>query len=353
MQANSPLVAVFALMTAGAAYAADQQGDSSATAPSTTLTTATRAEVVPPPAEPAPPGPLEDTPPGRRILNGHVFMPSATVPGALTTTSFATYLITAYGKTTGSAQIGDKLYSGSFDYAGVGAILGYEYAFLDHFSARFSITELVYTGINGSSALVIGTSVSTGASLGFTASLPIGDSFKLGLLLDGTIGPGLALTIGNGISSIINRCQQSGCAVGEGDIFGKKNSFSVQPALAINWAPWRPFGITANFSYAFISQDLSSGTFSGQALGLGVALDFDFKAISDVPIGLQAVFAWTTPTSGTNLQHVTDLGGGIFYTGRPHLALGLQIVTRRFRVEPNVDVSWSTWLATIGLRYYW
>jgi hypothetical protein len=63
---------------------------------------------------------LEDTPPAGRVLNGHVFIPSAIVPGALTTTSFLTYLEIAYGKTTGSQQIGDQLYSGSFDYAGVG-----------------------------------------------------------------------------------------------------------------------------------------------------------------------------------------------------------------------------------------
>ena len=200
---------------------------------------------------------------------------------------------------------------------------------------------------------MIGTALSTGGSLGFTASLPLGDTLKLGILVDGSVGPGLALTIGNGISSIIKSCQQGNCVVGEGNVFEKHNSFTVQPALAMNWAPWRPFGITANVSYAFVTQDLNEGSFSGQVFGLGVALDFDFKAISSVPIGLQAVFAWSAPISGTNLQHVTDVGGGIFYTGRPHLALGLQLVQRRFKVQPTVDVSFSTWLATIGLRYYW
>src|SRR5512139_1683632 len=43
----------------------------------------------------------------RRILNGHVFMPSAEVPGALTTTSFGTFLILGLGKTSGSFQVAD------------------------------------------------------------------------------------------------------------------------------------------------------------------------------------------------------------------------------------------------------
>ena len=55
-----------------------------------------------------------------------------------------------------------------------------------------------------------------------------------------------------------------------------QNSFSLTPALAMNWAPWRPFGVTANVSYAFVSQDLNSGASAARAFGLGVALDFDF-----------------------------------------------------------------------------
>lgn len=353
MPLHASLVAVLALVTVASTAAADEQDTTSTTAPAAAPTT-----VAPAPAAPAPDGeplvPRETDAPPRRVLNGHIFMPSASVPGALTTTSFATYLVTVLGSTSASTQIGDKLYSGSFEYAGVGAVLGFEYAFLDYFSARLQITELVYSGINGDSALVIGTSVQTAGKIGFTASLPIGDSLKLALLVDGGIGPGLALTIGSGINSIINGCQQGNCHAGTGEVFQTHNSFSLQPAIAMNWAPWRPFGITANVSYSFVKQDLNSGNISGQAFGLGVALDFDFYAISNVPIGLQAVFSWTAPTTNSGgLQHLSDLGGGIFYTGRPHLALGLQMVARRFAVTPDVDVSWSTFLATIGLRYYW
>ena len=307
----------------------------------------------PAPATEGTPAPtVENTAPPGRVLNGHVFLPSVSVAGALTTTSFGTFLETAYGSTTGSVQVGDTLYSGSFNYAGVGAILGFEYAFLDHFSARLTINELVYSGINGSSAIVVGTSVATAATLGFTASLPLGETLKVGLLLDGGIGPGLALTIGNGLRTLAANCRQGNCSVNEGSLFGLNNVFQIQPALALNWAPFRSFGVTANVSYAFVIQHRNNGDFNGQAFGLGVALDFDFKAISDVPIGLQAVYTWTAPTSGGGLQHVSDLGGGIFYTGRPHLALGLQIVARRFKVQPEVNVGWSAVLATIGLRYY-
>jgi hypothetical protein len=44
---------------------------------------------------------------------------------------------------------------------------------------------------------------------------------------------------------------------------------------------------------------------------------------------------------------------GIFYTARKDLSAGFQLVSRRFAVTPQVNVSWSTFIATAGLRYFW
>ena len=57
--------------------------------------------------------------------------------------------------------------------------------------------------------------------------------------------------------------------------------------------------------------------------------------------------------AGSDAFSFTDLGGGVLYTGIDNLSLGVQFVNRRFRVVPEVDVSWSTFLASLGLRYYW
>jgi hypothetical protein len=290
---------------------------------------------------------------GRRVLNGHVFMPSATVQGALTTTSFGTFLILGLGTASGSFQVGERDYAGSFDYAGAGASLGYEHAFRRYFSARFALAEIIYSGIDGPSAIVVGTSLQVSGSVGLTASLPIGDSLRVGVLFDAASSPGLALTIANGLQAIIDDCQAGNCNPSEGSIFGTNRATTLQPALAANWAPWRPLGFTANAAYVHVSQDQGDETFTGEAVSVAGAADLDLVDVSKVPIGLQLAFSWTAPIGGTGLQHVTDLGGGIFYTGSQHLALGLQVVSRRFAVQPTVEVSWSTFLSTIGLRYYW
>jgi len=296
----------------------------------------------------------EVRPPFGRILNGHVFMPSATVPGALVTTSFASYLVAGLGSTTGSFQIGSRTFSGTYDFAGAGSVLGYEHAFGPYFSARFSLNEIIYSGIDGKSALAVGTQVQFGGLLGATASLPVGDSLRLALLFDIGSTPSLGLTLGTGIQSIVNSCQQpTGCNIDTSQLFGSTQVQTTQPAVAATWAPIRALGVTGNLAYAHLSQKRHETTFSSDVMSLGIASDFDFGAISSVPIGLMLQFNWTAPISGQGVQHVTDLGGGIFYTGRQHLAVGVQLVARRFAVEQSLNVSWKTYITTIGLGYYW
>jgi hypothetical protein len=321
------------------------------------LSSAARAEdaaATPAPGEP--PGMQVVPHPQGRILNGHVFMPSAGVPNALVTTSFASYLVLGLGQTSTTFQVGDRTFSGNFDYAGVGSIFGYEHAFGRHFSARFGISETIFSGIDGKSVFAVGTQLQVGATIGVTASLPVGDSLRLALLFDVGSVPGLALTIGSGLQTIVDTCQgQASCDVDTGTIFGKRSATTVQPALAANWAPLRALGVTANAAYVHLSQKRNEGTVTGDGFILAVASDFDFRGVSSVPIGLMLQLTWTAPTgsSGGSLQHVTDFGGGIFYTGRENLALGLQLVNRRFAVQPGLDVTWKTVISTIGLRYYW
>jgi hypothetical protein len=304
------------------------------------------------PAPAAEPG-SDPGPSSGRTLNGHAFMPAADVPGPFVATSFGTGLIMGVGTTDATWQVGDQTLTGKLDYAGIGAVLGYEYAFGDRLSARVSITELIFSGINGKSAVVIGSKIQGGGSVGLTYSMPLGDSARVGVLFDAGYQPNFGLTIGAALKSAIDSCSQpDGCSVDPGSAFQQQNTLTLQPALAASWAPTKALGLTTNAAYLYASQTVNGTEFTGHAVVLGAAADYDFGAVSSVPIGLQAQFSWTAP-SGEGLQQVTDLGGGIFYTGRKDLALGLQLIDRRFAVVPDVDVSWSTFLATVGMRYYW
>jgi hypothetical protein len=332
-------------------------GPTQAQQPSTTTAQAPppTAETPPPTAPPTPLPPEGDPPPHGRVLNGHTFMPALDVPGALLTTSFTSALLVGLGQTSASVQISDKTLSGNFEYAAIGAVIGYEYAFLDYFSARLALTELLFTGINGRSAIAVGTGLQGGIGGGLTFSLPVADSLRLGVLFDASVVPNFGLTIGNGVRSIIEACRSpQGCDLRSGDFFQQKSVTQVQPALAASWAPFSALGVTANASYIWANQHLNGSNSSGNAFQLGTALDFDFKAISEVPVGLMFQFSWIAPFNGEALQHVSDIGGGIFYTGRKNLALGAQVIDRRYAVVPGVvNVTWKTFLVDIGMRYYW
>jgi len=294
-------------------------------------------------AQPAP------APEGRE-LNGHLFLPSAEVPSPFAITSLVSYLTLGIGSTTAPVQFRIRTIERTVTYAGVGGVLGFEGAFLRYFSARLLIDEVIYSGLSGSSVLAVGSTLAVGFTPGLTASLPVGDKARVAFLFDARYAPSMALTIGSGISSIVDSCSLGqGCDVDRGSVFSQQNVWTVQPALAGSWAPMSPLGLTANVAF----QNASSGDFSGQAIRLALAADFDFAHVSTVPVGLLAQFSWLAPVGGSGLQHVTDVGGGIFYTGRRNLAAGVQLVLRRFAVTPNVAVSFSTALSSLGLRYYW
>lgn len=300
-------------------------------------------------ADPADPAPQSSG----RTLNGHAFMPAVDVPWPFTVTSLTADLVLGYGETTGTIQVRDETFEGTLKYAGTGGFLGYEYAFRDRFSVRGVINELVYSGINGKSALAVGTELRLGFGVGATASLPIGDTARVGFLFDFLSNPSLALTVASGLNAIADSCSQpSGCKVDLSQILSSSNVLTIQPALAASWAPSRTLGLTANVAYQHFSST-GKPDVSGDAIDLGVAADYDFGAMSSVPIGLQAQFTWASPISATGVQHVTDLGGGIFYTARKDLSAGVQILARRFAVTPGLNVSWRTFISTAGLRAYW
>src|SRR5262249_36153535 len=118
-------------------------------------------------------------PPGGRILNGHTFMPAASVRGPFIVTSFGSFMNIGYGSTTGEFPIGDRLLSGGYDYALFGANIDYELAFLRYFSARLPLNPDVFSGVTTQSAIVIGSRLQVGVSAGLTASIPLGDAVRV------------------------------------------------------------------------------------------------------------------------------------------------------------------------------
>lgn len=295
-----------------------------------------------------------------------MFTPVVNFTEPFATTSFGSFMLLGAGSTDGSLTLqlpGNPLpppqtFTGKVDYAAVGGILSFEYAFLRDFQARIGISETIYSGTNGSSAAVVGSNARLGGNVGLTAGLPIGNSVRVAAVFDASYAPRLGLVLGPAIQSTFNACSTgtANCKFDFDQLFRQKNVLTVQPGVAASWAPARAVGLTGNISYVYNSTTATDlPTVSQGGISLGTAVDFDFMAVSRVPIGLQLNWASLFVFSNNENTGIgyTDLGGGIFYTGRKELSLGLQIVDRRFRVSPDVEVSWKNVVAFIGLRYYW
>jgi hypothetical protein len=324
--------------------------------PSTAL-----AQSASPASDQAPTGVSKPLPPPEgRELAGHVFMPALGLVGPFATTNFSSYMTLGAGSTEGHLTLqlpGNPLpppqtISGKVSFAAVGGVLGFEAQIVPGISARMGLSETLYSGTTGAAAATIGSNARLGGGLGLTAGAPIGDSIRVAGVFDASLTPQFGLLLGPAIKSTFDSCAEglTECRFDFSKLFRLKNVVQLKPGAAASWAPLPALGLSANLSYVYASiSGMGEGGFF-----MGTAVDFDFKAISRVPVGLQASLATLIPFGGHDSSFdYTDLGLGVFYTGRKHLSLGLQAVTRRFRVSPDTDASWSTFVAFIGLRYYW
>jgi hypothetical protein len=305
----------------------------------------------------------EPSPPEGRELGGHVFMPVLGMVSPFTNTSFGTFMLLGYGSTTGSLTLqlpGNppppaQTFTGTVSYVAIGSVLSFEAAFLRYFSARIGLSETLYSGISGAAVAAVGSNARLGGNLGLTASLPIGQSVRVAGVLDTSFAPAMGVLLGPAIKSAFDSCSEgvTNCRFDFGKLFEQRNVLSVEPGLAASWAPLPALGVTGNLTYVHRSlTNSNSGSTTSEAMSLGVAADFDFHLISTVPVGVQLSWNSRIPFD-ESVDGFSDLGAAVFYTGRKNLSLGLQFVDRRFRVVPNVDASWTTFIALIGLRYYW
>ncbi len=130
------------------------------------------------------------------------------------------------------------------------------------------------------------------------------------------------------------------------------HALTLSPGLAAGWAPFPALGLTGNLAYVFKSVRLSGAEILDQnAILIAAAADFDFGKISSTPIGLLAAYRLTDPVGSGGVPRIQDISGGISYTGRPELGLGLEIGTRWYNVRPGIPA--TVVLAQIGLQYYW
>jgi hypothetical protein len=283
-----------------------------------------------------------------RSLNGHLFVPSRLLASPFSTTHLGSTAMYALAEATASRYdlrgevVGERDYS----MAAFGNQIDYQLRLADFFALRVSGSAMVFSGIDGPSAVAVGATFRTSFGAGLTAGLELGDVVRLAVLFDAGYQPAFDLTIGAGILRAI----RTG-SFDSGEVFVLGKTVQLRPGISVAWAPIPLVGITGEVRYSHTEvEQTSSENATGDAVDMAALVDVDLGTVWPVPIAIAGLYRLQEPTSGDSIR-IEDAGGAIFYTGRPHLAAGLAITQQWFDVRPRVDTSATFFDLTV--RYYW
>lgn len=292
----------------------------------------------------------QETTASPRALNGHVFTPSPYVVSPFSTTHLGSHTAFAYATAT-SARFnlqGEVIGERNYTLAGFGNNVQYQYRFADWLAARVSGNLVLFSGIDGESALAAGASFRYNVGLGLTSGFRLGDAIRVAFVLDAGFQPAIDLTI----REAILRAIETGEADGGEDAFVLGKTVEYRPGLSFAWAPLPLVGVSAEVRYVYIDIEDSSSQdpAAGDAVDMAALVDVDFGTVSSWPIALTALYRQQEPTTDEGFR-IQDVALGVFYTARPHLAAGVTVTRQWFNLRPTID---STATFThILMRYYW
>jgi hypothetical protein len=291
-----------------------------------------------------------------RELNGHYFMPSHLIEDPFSYTAFAMFFGLGSGNALGPefqllppAIIGEKWYG----YTGLGLGMLMNVRILEYLSARALLNTNAYLGTGSGAALTVGTSARITGALGVKGSLPVGKDWRFSASVDMAYGPVFSLLLANGLIDALNNCRAnpSQCSIDPGAGFQTINTVTWIAGLAGSWAPTPYLGFTGNFQFIAPTKT-GDASIAQNGVVFAASGEFDFlPLVKWLPLGVNAAYALTSGIGGNKVATANDAGFGLYYTGRPHLALGLELDWKWSTLETQ-QLSTAT-LAWVNFRYYW
>jgi hypothetical protein len=298
-----------------------------------------------------PPGSGPD--PSHRTLNGHRFLPTETVDSPFTVTSAGLSLVLGLGSAVGPRYgvVGDPPaleVVGTHDYrfAGGGGYFRYDQRLADWISLRARFGWAVFSGIDGPSAIAVGAAVRPAGSLGVTVGRDLGDAFRIAALVDLDYSPQLAILVAEALAYAIENQD-----LDIGQAFQQDNVLTVQPGIAASWAPHRALGLTGTLQYLGASLDTKEESLQESGYVVGLLAELDLGALTRVPVGVALGARLAGPLGSGDLDTSRQWLLAVQYTGRPDLAIGVEMYWQTFRVRPELDS--DVQIAEIVMRYFW
>ncbi len=292
---------------------------------------------------------------GPRTLNGHTYQPSNLIIGPFVTTSFG--MITFLGAGQSDAPRfdlqGNQIGTQKVTTATYGQAIEYDLRLTRNIGLRFNVNGLIFSGVNGKSTVVAGSTAQAGLLAGLTAGWNLGHTTRLAFLLDAGVEPQFSVLISNAIVRAI----QTG-TFETTDVFTTVSRLRVTPGLSFAWAPAPWFGLIAEAGYVWTRRNTRGGEDTPRiqtGVRLGGVASFDLDPLVRFPIAFQGSYRSDLPVGGDGIPNVRQVGLGVYYSARLNLALGLETVWRHGLIRPGVlpTLKSDSYITGIMLRYYW
>jgi len=230
--------------------------------------------------------------------------------------------------------------------------LRFQTAIGESFAVRGALTVSLFSGTDTLSALVVGTTLQPGVSLGGEWSRPLGRQWRVGVSLDYDNSPQLNLLIMAAIKSAI----ENGGLVDGAGAFQQDNVETWTPAFSAAWVPHRALGLVGRLGYVNSGLETATeGTVRRQAITVGLSADLDLRHFwPTVPMGAVLAYADSIPIADS-ISGVRDVSLGLMYTGNGALSLGVVLGYQSLRIRPQYPdpLTASSPYLTFVMRAYW
>lgn len=290
----------------------------------------------------------DDTRVWNREINGHFFIPSLTIADPFLPTEFS--LIpgagVAWADGPGFDARGNPTGRDSYVAAALTHTTSLQVHILKWWAVRLTGAGGLYGGANGKSALVLGATVPADIIVGTTVSFRIGKWLRVGGTFDydwqysHVIDPLAAV--------------QRSLAVGQVDDSTVKQRITtntVIPGVTAAFAPHPALGFVAALQYLWLTRDDGTTTTNVNNIVFGIDGQLDLKPlVHRVALAVLVGYRVQAPL-GSSEPLTQDVEGGLYYSGKRALVLGLALRGRWFQIRPGFDT--SAFIANVVMRYYW
>jgi hypothetical protein len=294
----------------------------------------------------------DSAPADHRVLDGHHFLVSHLIEDPFSVTAFGLNVAFGAGEALGpqldlstnppTSTGNSKWYS----FATLGEQFDLTVRLLEYLSLHGGLVAGVRQGAGEGSALVVGTNVQVTGLLGAKGSIAVSNALRLSLSTEGAWGPQINVLLLEGI----REAAASGSFT-RSDLFKSRNAFTANVTAGAAWAPWAWLGLVGNLRYIHTESTTVEGTAQdGMAGALSAELDA-LPLVAWLPLGANLAYRRTGSLGSGGLALADEFGGGLYYTGRRNLTLGVEVDQRRGRLETELR-SVQT-LAWVNFRYYW